>query len=115
MVLRMFRKNAFLNIYYSTAREWAELIISNLVVNGVDVTEEEVEKIYQCELKRLSRKFSHMRYHSFLMYFGVLKLLGWVEATGETEVSTMQDNYPSSPSRTYYRLTNEGIEASEEL
>src|SRR3990172_4139200 len=57
----------------ATAREHAERIISRMVVSGVDVTEEEADRIYERELKRLSRKFTHMRYHSFLMYFGVLK------------------------------------------
>ncbi len=56
-----------------------------------------------------------MRYHSFLMYFGVLKRLGWVEATNRTEASAIQENYPSAPERTYYKLTKAGIEASEEL
>jgi len=41
-----------------------------MVVKGADVTEEEAEKIYQRESRRVSRKFTHMRYHSFLMYFG---------------------------------------------
>jgi DNA-binding PadR family transcriptional regulator len=48
------------------------------------------------------------------MYFGVLKRLGWVEATEETEASAIQDNYPSAPKRTYYRLTKKGIEAGNE-
>ena len=43
----------------ATARERAERIISNMVVKGDDVTEEEAEKIYQRELKRVSRKFTH--------------------------------------------------------
>jgi hypothetical protein len=72
-------------------------------------------RIYVRELKRISRKFTHMRYHSFLMYFGVLKRLGWVETTEETQPSAIQDNYPQAPSRTYYRLTKLGIEAVEEL
>jgi DNA-binding PadR family transcriptional regulator len=55
-----------------------------------------------------------MRYHSFLMYFGVLKRLGWVEATEVTEPSAIQDNYPSAPERIYYRLTEDGIEAGDE-
>ncbi len=99
----------------ATARERAERIISNMVVKGADVTEEEAEKIYQREMKRVSRKFTHMRYHSFLMYFGVLKRLGWVEPTDETEMSTIQDNYPSAPQRVYYRLTKEGKRAGGEL
>jgi hypothetical protein len=85
-----------------------------MVVKGADVTEEEAEKIYQRELKRVSRKFTHMRYHSFLMYFGVLKRLGWVETTDQTEASAIQDNYPSAPERIYYRLTKIGIETGDD-
>jgi len=99
----------------ATARERAERIISRMVVSGEDVTEEKAESIYGRELKRISRKFTHMRYHSFLMYFGVLKRLGWVEATGRTEASAVQDNYPPAPERTYYRLTEKGVEAGDEL
>ena len=99
----------------ATARERAERIISRMVVSGVDVTEEQADRIYERELKRVSRKFTHMRYHSFLMYFGVLKRLGWVEVTSETEPSAIQDNYPPAPERTYYRLTKKGIEASDEF
>jgi len=99
----------------ATARERAERIISRMVVSGADVTEEKADGIYQRELKRISRKFTHMRYHSFLMYFGVLKRLGWVEATGRTEASAVQDNYPPAPERTYYRLTKKGVEAGDDL
>ena len=99
----------------ATARERAERIISRLVVSGADITEEEAERIYESELKRVSRKFTHMRYHSFLMYFGVLRRLGWVKATGQTETSSIQDNYPPAPERTYYHLTKKGIEAGDEL
>ncbi|NQT56426.1 MAG: hypothetical protein HQ551_09380 [Desulfobacteraceae bacterium] len=99
----------------ATAREHAERIISRMVVSGADVTEEQAERIYEREMKRISRKFTHMRYHSFLMYFGVLKRLGWVELAGQTEPSAIQDNYPPAPERTYYRLTNKGIEAGNDL
>jgi len=99
----------------ATARERAERIISRMVVSGADVTEEQADRIYERELKRLSRKFTHMRYHSFLMYFGVLKRLEWVETTGQTETSSIQDNYPPAPERTYYRLTKKGIEAGDEF
>jgi len=99
----------------ATAREHAERVISRMVVSGVDVTEEQAAKIYQRELNRTSRKFTHMRYHSFLVYFSMLKRLSWVEATSETEPSAIQDNYPPAPERVYYRLTREGIAAGEEL
>ena len=123
MVIDPFRGSTQSDINYeykeasarATAREHAEKIISNLVVSGVDVTEEEAESIYQRQLKRISRKFTHMRYHSFLVYFGRLKQLGWVEATHETEPSAIQDNYPSAPGRVYYRLTPAGKEAGDNL
>ena len=99
----------------ATARERAERIISHMVVSGTDVTEEQADEIYERELKRVSRKFTHMRYHSFLMYFGVLKRLGWVEKTGQTETSSIQENYSPAPQRTYYRLTEKGIKVGEEL
>jgi hypothetical protein len=98
----------------ATAHDRAERIISDMVVKGADVTEEGAEKIYQRELKRISRKFTHMRYHSFLMYFGVLKRLGWVETTGETEPSTVQEYHPPAPDRVFYRLTEKGKEAHDE-
>ncbi len=99
----------------ATARERAEKVISRMVVSGADVTEEQAERIYHRELKKVSRKFTHMRYHSFLMYFGVLKRLGWVETTGQTEASSMQDNYPPAPERIYYRLTQKGKESGDGL
>jgi len=99
----------------ATARERAERIISRMVVSGVDVTEEVAEDIYQRQLKKISRKFTHMRYHSFLVYFGVLKRLGWVEETGLTEASTMQAYYPPAPDRVYYRLTRAGKESGDKL
>lgn len=98
----------------ATARERAERAISSLVVRGSDVTEELAERIYQRELKRVSRKFTHMRYHSFLMYFGVLKRLGWVESTNETEPSAIQDKHPPAPERIFYRLTKQGAQAGHE-
>jgi hypothetical protein len=48
------------------------------------------------------------------MYFGVLKRLGWVEVTNQTEPSAIQDNYPKAPERIYYLLTKVGIEANDE-
>ncbi len=99
----------------STAREHAGRLISRMVVGGADVTEEQAGKLYERELKRVSRKFTHMRYHSFLIYFGVLKRLGWVEATGQTEPSGIQDNYPPAPNRVYYHLTQKGKEAGDDL
>ena len=99
----------------ATTRDKAERIVSRMVKNGEDVTEEQAESIYQRELQKTSRKFTHMRYHSFLIYFAVLKRLNWVETTGETEPSAIQDNYTSAPRRVYYRLTEKGRKAQVEL
>jgi hypothetical protein len=38
-----------------------------------------------------------------------------VEATEVTEPSAIQDNYPPAPERVYYRLTEDGIKAGDEL
>ena len=99
----------------ATARERAERIISRMVLSGADVTEEHAERIHERELKKVSRKFTHMRYHSFLVYFGMLKRLHWVQSTSELEGSSIQDNYPDAPNRAYYRLTQAGREAGEDL
>lgn len=48
------------------------------------------------------------------MYFRMLKKLAWVVATGEEEVSTLQDYYEDFEPRRYYRLTNKGIEAPDD-
>lgn len=53
------------------------------------------------------------RYHSFVMYFGMLKKLEWVESTREEEVSTPQDYYEGFEPRRYYRLTKKGREAAD--
>ena len=81
----------------ATAHERAEKIISDMVVKGADVTEEEAEKIYQRESRKVSRKFTHMRYHSFLMYFGVLKRLGWVEVTNTPFLNHSHFGLPRLP------------------
>ena len=99
----------------ATARDRTDRLISRMVLNKVSVTEGQADEIYQQQLKRISRKSNYMRYHSFLMYFGVLKRLGWVEETKETQPSAIQDNYPPSPSRVFYRLTEEGIAARDDL
>ena len=99
----------------ATAREKAERIISRMVLDGDEVTEEQAQLIYERQLKKISRKFTHMRYHSFLVYFGVLKRLGWVETTGESEAASIQENHSEALDRIYYRLTEVGKEANEML
>ena len=63
-------------------------------------------------LDRIPYKLLKMRYASFTRYFGHLKRLGWVEETGKTEPSAIQEDYPPAPPRVYYCLTDAGKEAS---
>lgn len=75
-------------------------------------TEKEYAERLQYFLSRIPYKLHKMRYASFTRYFGHLKRLGWVEVTGKTEPSAIQDNYPPAPPRVFYRLTNAGWKAS---
>jgi len=98
-----------------TARQRAEKIVSRMVLAGVDITEEQAARIYRRELERVSIKFTRMRYHPSLVYFGQLKRLHWVEKTGEVQPSAVQKNYSGAPGRVYFRLTKKGMEAGDEL
>ena len=75
-------------------------------------TEEEYTERLDYYFSRIPYKFTRMRYSSFTRYFGHLKRLGWVEETGKTEPSAIQDDYPPAPPRVYYRLTDAGKKAS---
>lgn len=75
-------------------------------------TEEEYADRLDYYFHRIPYKFTRMRYGSFCRYFGHLKRLGWVEETGRTEPSAIQDDYPPAPPRVYYRLTEAGKNAS---
>lgn len=75
-------------------------------------TEEEYKDRLNYYLGHIPYKLLKMRYSSFTRYFGHLKRLGWVEETGETEPSAIQDNYPPAPSRVFYRFTDAGWKAS---
>lgn len=79
---------------------------------GHAFNEEEDEMWFEYYLRKIPYKFLKMRYSSFARYFGHLKRLGWVEATGRTEPSAIQDYYPPAPSRVFYRLTEAGSKAT---
>jgi hypothetical protein len=79
---------------------------------GPAYTEEEYAERLGYFLSRIPYKLLKMRYSSFTRYFGHLKRLGWVEETGKTEPSAIQDDYPPAPPRVYYRLTETGQKAS---
>ena len=65
-------------------------------------------------LSRIPYKLVKCRYHSFVMYFNMLKKLEWVEATGEEEASTPQGYCEDFEPRRYYRLSRKGIEAPDQ-
>ena len=75
-------------------------------------TEEEYQKRLEYHLARTPYRSFKMRYSSFTRYFGHLKRLGWVEETGETEPSAIQDSYPPAPPQVFYRLTDAGWKAT---
>ena len=70
-----------------------------------------IEELTKRYLEKPPRGYAPMRYHSFVSYFAKLKALGWVEATGETEPSLMQDTYNAAPPRIFYHLTATGRSA----
>jgi len=75
-------------------------------------TEEEYLERLRYFLDRIPYKLHKMRYSSFTRYFDHLKRLNWVEKTGMTEPSAIQDDYPPAPPRVYYRLTDAGTKAT---
>lgn len=75
---------------------------------GRGISTEEIERWTAYYLERIPYKLTKMRYHSFVTYFRLLKALGWVEETGETEPSAIQEYYPPAPPRVFYRLTRAG-------
>lgn len=75
-------------------------------------TEEEYAERLDYYFNRIPYKFTRMRYSSFCRYVGHLKRLGWLEESGKTEASALQDNYPPAPPRVYYRLTEAGWKAT---
>ncbi len=76
------------------------------------ISPERIEAMTEFYLARIPYKELKMRYASFTRYFGHLKRLGWVEETGKTEPSAIQDDYPPAPSRVFYRLTDTGKKAT---
>jgi hypothetical protein len=74
-------------------------------------TEEEYQDSLQYYLERIPYKELKMRYHSFVVYFGLLKRLKWVEEVKE-EPSGPQEYHPNFQPRRYFRLTDAGWKAT---
>ena len=97
----------------ATARENEDRIRAGLPVY---TPEEHAERV-DWHLRHIPYKLVKARYHSFQRYFRWLIQLGWVEPTGEEETSAMQEAteyHPDAHPRKLYRLTREGIEATDE-
>jgi hypothetical protein len=72
------------------------------------ISPEEIERLTAIYLAHIPYKASSCTYHSFVVYFSNLLILGWVEFTGMEEPSVFQDHYSPGPPRRYYRLTPAG-------
>lgn len=76
-------------------------------------TETQYRSRLEYHLNRRPPKLLGCRYHSFSRYFHLLKQLGWTVPTGQEFPSRIQQHYSDAPSRTYYRLTQKGRDASD--
>ena len=100
-------------LHRAHARDSVEREEEKRIIKGQPAyTEEAYASRLEYYLSRIPYKLLKMRYSSFTRYFGHLKRLGWVEETGQTEPSAIQDDYPPAPSRVYYHLTEAGKKAS---
>ena len=99
-------------------RAYAEDMVAMASEKGIELSVEEA-------LERIPHRLTKMRSHSFYRYFHNLKMLGWVELTGEEEKSGM-GGLPGAliqkddkgtlievpQPRRFYRLTAKGKAAS---
>ena len=100
-------------LHRAHARDSAEKEEEKQIAKGQPAyTAEEYAARLEYYLSRIPYKLLKMRYASFTRYFGHLKRLGWVEETGKTEPSAIQDDYPPAPSRVFYRITDAGRTAT---
>lgn len=103
----------------SLLTEYAEDMAAMAMEKGIELSVEEA-------LERIPKRLTKMRSHSFYRYFHHLKMLGWVEPTGEEESSAM-GGMPGArveksdkgtllevpQPRRFYRLTAKGNAASD--
>jgi hypothetical protein len=100
-------------------RAYAEDMVAMAMEQGIDLPLEEAQR-------RIPQRLTKMRTHSFYRYFHHLKRLGWVEPTGEQEMSAFGGKPGARLEKTekgalvevpqprrYYRLTDKGRAASE--
>ena len=73
-----------------------------------------IDRLAKRYLARMSYKAQGCRSHSFVTYFSTPQKLGWVEFTGREELSAFQEHYPAGQPRKYFRLTQAGLNASDD-
>jgi len=73
-----------------------------------------IERLAERYLARMAYKAQGCRSHSFVTYFSTIQKLGWVEFTGREEPSAFQEHYPGGQPRKYFRLTQAGLNASDD-
>ncbi len=94
-------------------RDKIERELSKQVVKGRELTAELEDEIEERYRYWRPSKISRMRYHSFVVYFGLLKRLGWVDEVKE-EPSGPGEYHEMFHPRRYYRLTETGKSATSE-
>jgi len=73
-----------------------------------------IERFAERYLARMAYKAQGCRSHSFVSYFSTPQKLGWVEFTGREEPSAFQEHHPEGQPRKYFRLTQAGLNASDD-
>ena len=107
-------------LHLAFAEDAASLDREAAIRRGKPMTQAQAEERKEYYLARIPYRLTSMRYHSFLVYFGMFKRLLWVEPTGRVEVSVVQETMALKPDeepraagqpRIYYRLTDKGRKA----
>jgi hypothetical protein len=78
------------------------------------ISPENIESLAKRLFARMPYKAQGCRYHSFIDYFSTIQKLGWVEFTGREEPSAFQEHYSAGQPRKYFRLTQAGLNASDD-
>ena len=78
------------------------------------INPEKIEELAKRYLAGMRYKAQGCRSHSFVTYFSTIQKLGWVEFTGREEPSAFQEHYPAGQPRKYFRLTQAGLNASDD-
>jgi len=78
------------------------------------INPDNIDRLAERYLARMPYKAQGCRAHSFVSYFSTPQKLGWVEATGREEPSAFQEHYPAGQPRKYFRLTQAGLNASDD-